>query len=415
MRKILLLFVVLLSVTFLAKSAEYVVYSSADLAAKVAAAIDGDIIKLGQTDSVFNQTALTVTKRITIKANTGLTAKPSVKLGVTLKNGSSIRLEGIKFFYDAPGSATATDSKYGITAVAEVASIDSIKIINCEALNFGRGLIRADNTTNIATIGTIVIDNCIISNASSVSTTYCTVGLKTAKVSNITVRNTTFVNCLSGVLYSEDTSTSLNLNVDHVTIYNCDKTGNKPIIGFRNPTGSKFSVTNSIVYFQGITTAAADTMVNRAINFSSVTPDAASFTLSNSIICPNQFTNKVLSLISPANTSAAWSAFNTVAVDSLAMDANYVVTTYPIQLNTIGDPRGYKLKSAVNSPKTSSTAISFNGTEIKLNETQNVSIFSVTGELLKSAKQVNQLSVANLSKGVYIVKAGTNVQKFIVK
>ena len=77
-----------------------------------------------------------------------------------------------------------------------------------------------------------------------------------------------------------------------------------------------------------------------------------------------------------------------------------------------GDPR-WRGHTAVISPKASSTAISYNGTEIKLNEAQDINIFSVTGELLKSAKKVNILSVANLTKGVYIVKAGNAVQKFI--
>jgi len=416
--KFLLLIAFLFTTTFFAKSTEYVVYTSADLLARVTAAVDGDVIKLGQSDSILTQGALSVTKRITIKAASGLLAKPQLKVGFLMKNLSSLRIEGVKFFYDKPVNPQVnTDSHYGIQAVSEVASIDSIKLINCEASNFGRGLIRADNTSTpalTATIGQIVIDNCIISNASSYANTYPTIGLKSAKVSNLTVKNTTFVNCLGGILYSEDTSTALNLNVDHVTIYNCDKAGTKPIIGFRNPAGSKFSVTNSIVYFHGITTAASDTMVNRVINFSSATPDAASFTLSNSIMCPNQFTNKLLALISPASTSATWSTFNTVTVDSLSMDAGYVVTTYPTQLNTIGDPRGYKVNSAVISPKMSSTVISYNGTEISINEAKDINIFSVTGNLLRSAKKANVLSVANLPKGVYLVKAGSAVQKFMI-
>jgi hypothetical protein len=412
MKKLLLISVGFFAVCFFARSTEYVVYTSADLLAKVNAAVDGDVISLGQTDSVLSQTALTVTKRITIKAASGLSKKPEIKLGILLKNGSSIRLDGIKFYYDKPATPqTNTDSHYGIQAVAEVASIDSIKILNCDASNLGRGLIRADNTTYIATIGQIIIDNCIVNNASSFSNTYCTIGLKTAKVSNITIKNSTFVNCLSGIVYSEDATTLANVNIDHVTIYNCDKTGNKPIIGFRYPIGSSINVKNSIIYFHGITTAPADTMVNKAIDFTLAT---GALTLNNTIVCPNQFSSKVGKIILPISTSTAWTAFNTVTVDSLSMDANYVVTTYPTQLNTIGDPRGYKVVGAVISPK-STTAITYNGSEIKLNETQNIAIFNVAGQLLNSAKQVNSLSVANLQKGIYIVKAGTAVQKFIVR
>ena len=414
MKKTLLLFVVLFSITFFAKSTDYVVYSSADLLAKVTNAVDGDVIVIGQADSVLSQTALTVTKRITIKAATGLSKKPEIKLGILLKNGSSIRLDGIKFYYDKPTTPQTanTDSHYGIQAVAEVASIDSIKIINCEALNFGRGLIRADNTTLIATIGQIVIDNSIISNSSSVNSGYATIGLKTAKVSSVTIRNSTFLNGLGGVVYSEDATSIMNVLVDHVTFYNCDKVGNKPIIGFRSTTGSNVAVTNSILYFHGITTAAADTMTNKAIDFALAT---GALTLSNSIVCPNQFSSKVIKMILPVSTSTAWSTFNTINVDSLSMDANFQVTTYPTQLNTIGDPRGYKIPQSVFSPKSSTTAISYNGVEIKLNETQNVAVFGVTGQLLLSAKQVNILSVAILLKGVYVVKAGTAVQKFIVR
>ena len=71
--------------------------------------------------------------------------------------------------------------------------------------------------------------------------------------------------------------------------------------------------------------------------------------------------------------------------------------------------------NAVVSPKASSTVISYNGTEISLNEAQDINIYSVTGELLKSAKKINLLSVANLAKGVYVVKAGSAIQKFIIK
>ncbi|MDD4969526.1 MAG: DUF4957 domain-containing protein [Paludibacter sp.] len=409
--KILLFSAFLLMATCFAKSTEYVVLTSADLATQVAAAVDGDVIILGQSDTEYAQTALTVTKRITIKAASGLAKKPAVKLGIILKNGSSIRLEGIQFYYDAPGTTPGTDSKYGIQAVAEVATIDSIKLINCEALNFGRGLIRADNTTLIATIGQIVIDNCIVSNASSVSSGYATIGLKTAKVSNITIKNSTFINGLGGVVYSEDATTVANVLIDHVTIYNCDKIGNKPIIGLRSPVGSTISVTNNILYFHGITTAPADTMTNKAIDFAL---SAGALTLNNSIVLPHQFTNKVVKLILPDNTSTLWTAFNTVTVDSLSMDASYKVTTYPTQLNTIGDPRGYIVKSAVISPEMSSTVISYNGTEISINETRDINIYSVTGNLLRSAKKANVLSVANLPKGIYLVKAGSAVQKFMI-
>jgi hypothetical protein len=414
--KILLLSAFFLTAIFFAKSTVYVVYTSADLLAKVTAAVDGDVITLGQSDSVLTQTALTIPKRITINAASGLAAKPQLKVGFLMKNFSSLRIDGVKFFYDKPATPQAnTDSHYGIQAVSETASIDSIKVLNCDISNFGRGLIRADNTTYIATIGTIVINNCTISNASSVSNTYATVGVKTAKVSNISITNSTFINGLSGVLYSTDTTTPLNLLVDHVTIYNSGKTGTKAIIGCTSPAGSTLAVTNSIIYYHGLTTAAADTLATKAIDFSA---SAGALTLSNSIVCPHEFSTKINPLILPLSTSSLWTNYNVVTVDSLSMDANYIVTTYPTQLNSIGDPRGYKSPSAVISPRSSSMTITFADNTINLSETGDIKIFSVAGQEVKSIQQTSSLSIANLPKGVYIVKAGNQnkgyqIQKFI--
>lgn len=411
--KILLFSLFVFAVSFSAKSADYVIYSSAELASTVAAAVDGDVIIIAQSDSVISQTALNVTKRITIKAASGLTAKPQIKLGIILKNGSSIRLEGLKFFYDNIGSTTNSDSKYAIQAVAEVASIDSIKIINCEAHNFGRGLIRADNTTNIATIGKVVIDNCIISNASSFNSGYATIGLKTAKVSNISITNTTFVNGLGAVLYSEDAITPLNLLVDHVTIYNCDKIGNKPIIGFKSPVGSTLAVKNSIAYFSGIKLA-ADTMLNNAINFSL---SAGALELSNSIICPNLFASKIIPMIKPENTSTLWTAYSTVAVDSLSMDANYKVTTYPTQLNTIGDPRGYKVNSAVPTVNQAAFKVYPNPTSDMIYLEKSVSkieVINILGQKLITASNSNSVKLTHLSNGNYFVRVTDELGKISV-
>ena len=68
--------------------------------------------------------------------------------------------------------------------------------------------------------------------------------------------------------------------------------------------------------------------------------------------------------------------------------------------------------TAVNTPSVSNT-ISFNGREITVSEISNISIFNTTGTLLKSALKTNSLAVSDLPKGIYIVKAGTAVQKVI--
>ena len=93
-------------------------------------------------------------------------------------------------------------------------------------------------------------------------------------------------------------------------------------------------------------------------------------------------------------------------------DANNYTTTvgnYSIIDATFTNGSG---PSAVYNPGVSS-AIIFNGSMIKLENVVDIRIFSINGLLVKYAKQVNNIYVADLLKGIYIVKAGNTVQKFI--
>ena len=417
-----LLFVLFLFATAFSLSATVTtVYTSAALGTAVTGAADGDVIVIGQCDSILTQTALTVMKHITIEAANGLAAMPQLKIGFLLNDKSSLKLDGLEIFYDKPGSVTNTDSKYGIQMVSQIASIDSIKIINCVAMNFGRGLIRADNSTNIATIGSIVIDNSVISNVSSVSNSYPIINIKTAKVSNITITNTTFANGLSAVISSQDATTPVIFLMDKVTMYNCGKTSTKGIISFSSPAGSSFAVHNSIMYYPWNSALASDTLKTKAIDLSAAVTNGATASLNNSVICSNLFTNKILPLIGPSGSS--WSTYNLLNVN-MFQDLDF--TAYTLNANPVltgvGDPRwtwNFLAGTGITTSQTNTLSIRSVPGTILISQPADVEILNVTGKEVMSATQSTSVSTVSLPKGVYIVRAQASttsvVQKVIVQ
>jgi len=403
-RRFLLLAVVVAAFSWAGFAAETIVNTSEELKTAVDAAADGDVIIIGQADTELAQTALTITKKITIKASPELTKKPQVKLGILLKNGGSIHLDGLKFYYDADGSGTNTDSKYGIQAVAEVAAIDFIRITNCEVSNLGRGLIRADHTTNIATIGEILLDNITVKNVSSVNSGYATIGLKTAKVSKLYITNSTFVDGLGGVVYSEESATPLDFKMDKVTIFNSDLKGNKDIIGLsKAPAGSTLAISNSLIYFSK-EVAAADTIVKGAINLAS----AATLSLTNSVIVSNLFASKINPVIRPDASSASWTSFENIAtVTEVSMNADFTITMVPARMTTVGDPRGHAGFTGVKTPSLTLHVYPNPATDrVQCDRSfASVEVLNLMGQRVAKATNSNFITVDELNQGQYIIRA----------
>jgi hypothetical protein len=419
-RRFLLLAVVVAAFSLVSNAAETIVNTSEELKTAVDAAADGDVIVIGQADTELTQTALSVTKKITIKAATDLSKKPMLKLGILLKNGGSIHLDGLKFYYDADGSETNTDSKYGVQAVSEVAAIDYIRITNCEVSNLGRGLIRADHTTNIATIGEIIIDNVTVKNVSSVNSGYATIGLKTAKVSKISITNSTFVDALGGIVYSEEATIPVELLMDKVTIYNCDLKGNKDIVGFSKAIeGSKLTISNTLMYFPK-TVAESDTIVKGAINLSGT----ATLTLTNSVILSNQFPTKINALIKPSSTHTAWTAYDVnTTVTEVVMGADFKIQMMPARITSIGDPRGHAGFTGLKELAAGSMLVYPSPATDQLmldSEYCQVEIVNLMGMRVAGATNASKIMVNELNSGHYVVRATDAqgkqfVQKFVKK
>jgi hypothetical protein len=375
----------------------------AELSAANTSAADGDTFLLTNGYAPYDGAGadLTITKKIVIIPADTVTKMPQIsKFGFKLMNNSSFVIKGVKAYYDAPGSTVFTDSKYFIQAVGEVASIDSIKLINCEVSNYGRGLIRADNTTSIATIGKMVVDNCLVTNTSAFNASYSTINVKTAKISNATVINSTFANCPSGIYLSQDSLTTTNILFKNVTVYNCGSNGTtnaKQIISITKATsGSSYIIENCA--FSGSFNTAYTSAAISIISKSDVLPAAYTTKLLNSIVL-------VKSTASPL-ISATWTE-NTLRSDvsSFILDANYKISA-SMQLSNIGDPRGYPMSiiEAVKVISDNSSIKIVNGELVFNGLVKNAVIYSLNGRTIKSVQKVNQLPVNELKKGIYIIK-----------
>ena len=275
--------------------------------------------------------------------------------------------------------------------------IGSVTIQNCTIANF-RGIFRM-NSGN--TITNLTIDGCIIRNIGSYNVINTSSG---AVLTNFTVNNSTIYG-VNGNVFGLSAVTPTSFTISNCTFDNVGYVSGKYFIslGVLNTT-TALTISNTILGktlnagYIGIALGATYTVNN-------------SYTTSDWVTASSPVTG--ISAYANASTSLFKSPSTYDGVNTTAPVGDYTLIDKTV--GNVGDPRWYGTATSVISPKASSTVISYNGTEISLNEAQDINVYNVTGELVKSAKKANLLSVANLAKGVYVVKAGSAIQKFIIK
>ena len=279
--------------------------------------------------------------------------------------------------------------------------VASITLDNCTVANF-RGVFRMNGGNNFTNV---TINNCIFRNIGNYN-----VFNPGGTLTNLTVTKSTFYG-INGNLFALSVVSPIPsptaVTISDCTFADVDIVGGKYFIdlGVANTT-TVLTITNTIL---GKTLSATA----KGINF------GTSYTVTNSYTTTDWVTsaNAVVGFTAYANAQSSLfkspSVYTSDGVGTEATVGDY--TLIDKSLGNVGDPRWYPKATGVNSPNASSTVISYNGKEISLNEVQDVTIYSVTGDLLKSAKNVTVIAVGNLSHGIYIVKAGTTVQKFIVQ
>jgi hypothetical protein len=370
-------------------------------------ASSGDVIILGD-GSYLVDANITMTKGITIKA---LNAKKATITGATfLFTTNSVGNVTIKdVVLDATKAivAPATTPTYASYVVdfnsgANGLIVNNILFENCTLTNYGNCFLRANRYEG--TCESLKVNNCILKTNGAVSAYPFFQCTKTKFGTSLELTNSTIADFSNE--YIQNYSTTVGGNNDATYLFKNNTFYNTVTLTARKPftfSSGKVYVQNNIFVKTTTTARTVDVTVNAAVT-------TAEFT--NNVV--NDYDGGVLL------NSTGWSlsSGNQDVVPGFKDVANYdftLPTGSALITAGIGDPRWFGTTNAVISPKTSSTIVSYNGSEISVTEPQDIAIYSVSGQLLKSAKHVKVLATSNLTKGIYIVKAGSEVQKFIAQ
>jgi len=315
---------------------------------------------------------------------------------------TSFTLKDLTLKGAADGVALANYLIGGATAEA----VATVNITGCSIANF-RGIVRMRNGVNFSNLN---VDNCIIRNTGS----YCILVTETGStLGNYTIRNSTVYGTNTSV-FGLKLSNPTTFTISDCTFDNIIYTTGGYFIDFNNATttATVLSISNTII---GKT---ANTSVKGIRAFTGFT-----YTVNNSYTTSDCAMGTAITGFTPYANTAATLFTTPTTFDGAAATAT--AGCYKIKdasfSGIAGDPRWLNcncsdyIHTAVITPKASSTVITYKGTEILLNETQDIAIYGVTGQLLQSAKHVNKLSVTNLPQGIYAAKVGMTVQKFIVR
>lgn len=408
-KKITLFAGLFLALSLNVKAADIIVDpASTTLPAAYASAASGDVLILMDGTYVVDAN-ITMTKAITIKAQN---SKMAIVMGAgflfSTNSSGNLTVQDVVLDGTKTGGATFASYVVDFNGTYPLA-VNNILFENCTITNYGNCFLRANRGE--CTCDGLKVNNCIIKSNGAVSAypffqvSKTKFGTGSLELTNSTMADFSneYIQNYSVTPGADNTATYL---IKNNTFYNTVTVSARKPLQF---SSGKVYVQNNIFMKTTTTARTADVSINLAVT-------TAEFT--NNVVYDYDGGVLFNSPLVVAGTTGGWSVSSgNQEVDPLFKN----VATYDFTLPTgsaliaanIGDPRWFGTATAVNSPKAYSTLISYNGAEIKLNEIQDVNVYSVTGELLISAKQVNVLSVANLSKGIYIVKAGSAVQKFI--
>jgi len=337
MKKTIYFLVALLMMTGVTvRAAQYHVTTLAEFNTAWTAYTAGDTIYMASGTYSIGA-AKTITKTVSIFAEPTAVTKPALYVGFVITGSPSVFVDGIEGYYDAEGLA-APSGNYFLQSVAGVNSIATISFKNSKFHGYGRDMLRMDNTTSITTLGSLIIDNCLMYDMGRNSASYSVLGVKTAKIGNVLVSNSTFYNCFNGVWYSEQTTPASTVKFLNCTFLKVSSSGSKAVLrcGGNTNAGSSVIVENCIM---------------------SESYDATStnmlLTMSTSATNLGYIKKTVLASNFPATKfTGALAELDTISARSVSYDySTLTMLTNPSSISGIGDPR-WKLNPVTNVPPT---------------------------------------------------------------
>ncbi len=222
-----------------------------------AAATNGQTIILdGDSTYKFNGN-ITLNKSVVLKSGYSLsTGGATVETNNQFEVGSgtySVVFDGIKFKGLTGSAQTSYIVNGGTTSTA---TITDLKFLNCSMDNF-RNLIRIRSNWGSGSLGTLTIDNCIVSTFGSAGMISTDNAVVTAPINNIVLTNSTFFNIQKLIYLRNSNVSSCAVKISDCTFYEAAKTA-AMIEGTTAATIPSLQISNSI-FGRGITSGAVVT------------------------------------------------------------------------------------------------------------------------------------------------------------
>lgn len=351
----------------------------------------------------------TIDRTVTIKAAPGLATKPILQgVQFMIKGICSFSVEGVEIYFDEPAAASP-QGKYFVQAVDASALTGTIPLISIKSSvihGFGRGLIRADNGTNIATITSLVIDDCYIYDMGRNSVGYSTIGVKTAKLTNATITNTTFYDSPNGTWNSEQTAAPVNLLMENCTLIKTTTAGSKLVITNKANPGSVYTIRNCII--ADSQDASTDRM---QIKLADVADDAT---------VTGNLENSILMGFKDPKVFGPLAVNTEIATTSITYDiSKWEITTDPVTTASVGDPR-WKVNgfTTLINPVNSKTYVYAESGMLHLNRltgNARVEVYNLSGNLLHAVSTANESVSLPLNDRTAIVRVVADQETLVFK
>ena len=289
----------------------------------------GDTLLIAEGTYDLSSSTRTISKTICIMGNPSALNKPKIKGQWIFGGNCSLYFEGVEPYYNI--DKTENVSSYFIQAVTTANyNIPVISLKDCYIHGFGRSVLRADNGTIIPTISNLIIDNCIIEDIGRANESYSVLAVKTGKISNVTITNTTVYDCPNGFWYSEVIAFPITFNIERCSLIKVTSTtgayNSKLLFNANTNPGSSYTLKNCL-----ISDSNDGEVTNMQLKLGS--NGTNHFGYVDNVVFGNNMN-------SPFFTSTTLTTDNETEV--LLFSYNYAlltVTTYPNTVNSVGDPR----------------------------------------------------------------------------
>jgi hypothetical protein len=393
MKKIFTSFLVLVAAGFMSVNATVTPVATTDnLTTVITNAAQGDTLVLADGTYAFTA-AFSITKGFTLKAQNPL-AVTLTGAAFDFKTTSlvgNLVLEGLIF--DGTRTSAPTYASYFMDFTTSFTNFDSISVENCKISNYGNCLLRANRQEG--TLTSIKLNNCIINTIGYVSRYPLFQATKT-KINTLEVTNSTIYNTAVEFFQLYGTAGGID---NGIALFKNNTLFNVVTDTARTP----FSGKSGTFYMQNCILVNMSFRNKPCVNF------ATTFGVREAT------NNLIYNACNTSMTTLSTTAWTTITgtqevmpefKDTAARDFTLPVGS-AIETANIGDPRWFSSDPSqiVQNPNMIDIQISQGcGMVYFSSEARKAEIISLTGSVVARSGNVSEMSLINLSKGLYFVR-----------